>query len=82
MNIRDRANELLNEFDMCCRAKPKHNAIDIQLEKDSVSKWATHLNSQLGWGTENEIAEACYQLEPRLNSLKEKLVFEVLKHGI
>ena len=75
---RQRADELLKEFELCCRAKPKHDAIDIQLEKDAVSKWAVHLNNQLGWGTENEIAEACNQLEPKLEALKKKLILEIL----
>lgn len=78
---RCRGEELLKEFDLCIRAKPKHNAVDIQLEKDSVSKWAVNLNNQLGWGTDLEIAEACYQLEPRLARLKEKLVMEILING-
>lgn len=76
-----RANELLAEFALCCQAKPRHDAIDIQLEKDSVAKFAYHLNTQRGWGTDNEIAEACYQLEPRLKKLKEKLVMEILQNG-
>ena len=75
------AQQLLEEFNLCIRAKPKHNAVDVQLEKDTVSKWAVHLNNQLGWGTENEIAEACHQLEPRLKKLKEKLVMEILTNG-
>jgi hypothetical protein len=78
---RQRADELLQEFELCCKAKPKHDAIDIQLEKDAVAKWAYHLNTQRGWGTDNEIAEACHQLEPRLRKLKEKLVIEILTHG-
>lgn len=78
---RQRADELLREFDLCCKAKPKHDAINIQLEKDAVSRWAVHLNNQRGWGTDNEIAEACLQLEPRLQQLKEKLVMEILQHG-
>jgi hypothetical protein len=81
MDWRQRADELLQEFELCCRAKPKHDAIDIQLEKDAVAKWAYHLNTQRGWGTDNEIAEACHQLEPRLRKLKEKLVIEILTHG-
>jgi hypothetical protein len=81
MDWKARAEELLEEFNLCIRAKPKHDAVNIQLEKDSVSKWAVHLNNQLGWGTENEIAEACHQLEPRLTHLKEKLIFEILKNG-
>lgn len=78
---RQRADELLAEFELCCRAKPKHDAIDIQLEKDSVAKFAYHLSTQRGWGTDTEIAEACHQLEPRLNRLKEKLVMEILTNG-
>ncbi len=82
MNIRDHAERLLEEFDYCMKARPRHNAVDVQLEKDSVAKWAYHLNSQIAWGTDNDIAEACHQLEPRLNSLKEKIVIEVLKYGV
>ena len=82
MNIRDHAERLLEEFDYCMKARPRHNAVDVQLEKDSVAKWAYHLNSQVAWGTEQEIAEVAHQLESRLNCLKEKIVFEVLKHGI
>jgi hypothetical protein len=81
MTVQEQAQHLLEEFNLCIRAKPKHNAIDIQLEKDAVSKWAYHLNRQLGWGTENEIAEACNQLELRLKMLKEKLIIEILTNG-
>ena len=76
-----RGHELIEEFNQCIRAKPKHDAINIQLEKDAVSKWAVHLNNQLGWGTDNEIAEACNQLEPRLTELKKKLIIEILTNG-
>ena len=78
---RQRADELLKEFDLCCQAKPRHDAIDIQLEKDAVAKFAYHLNTQRGWGTDNEVAEACHQLESRLTKLKEKLVMEILTNG-
>ena len=52
-----RATELIEEFNLCIKAKPKHDAINIQLEKDAVAKWAYHLNTQVAWGTDNEIAE-------------------------
>ena len=78
---KQRADELLKEFDLCCQAKPKHDAINVQLEKDTVAKFAYHLNTQRAWGADNEIAEACYQLEPRLQKLKEKLVMEILSNG-
>ena len=78
---KQRATELLEEFDLCCKAKPKHDAINVQLEKDSVAKFAYHLATQRRWGTDNEIAEACYQFEPRLQLLKEKLIIEILTNG-
>ena len=76
-----RADELLAEFDLCCRAKPRHDAINVQLEKDTCARFAHYLNTQRAWGTEMEIAEACHQLEPRLQQLKEKLVMEILTNG-
>lgn len=76
-----RADELIEEFNVCCRAKPKHDAVNVQLEKDSCAKFAYHLSTQRSWGTDREIAEACYQLEPRLRKLKEKLVMEILTNG-
>lgn len=82
MSYREHAAELLKEFNLCIQAKPKHNAIDVQIEKDRVSKFAAHLNNQLAWGTESDIAEASYQLEFRLVHLKEKLIMEILTNGI
>jgi hypothetical protein len=78
---RQRADELLREFELCCQAKPKHDAVNIQLEKDTVAKFAYHLNTQRGWGTDHEVSEACHQLESRLTQLKEKLVMEILTNG-
>ena len=42
-------------------------------------KFANNLNTQLAWGSELEIAEACYQLEPRLQKFKEVVVIDILK---
>jgi hypothetical protein len=81
MNWHSRADHLLEEFNLCMQARPKHNAVDVQLEKDRCATFAYNLATQRGWGTDVEIAEACHQLEPRLKQLKEKLIFEVLKHG-
>jgi hypothetical protein len=75
---KQRADELLQEYNMCCQAKPKHGAVEVQLEKDSVGKWASHLATQRSWASDIEIAEACHQLEPRLKQLKEKIVLEIL----
>ena len=46
-----------------------------------MAKFAYHLNTQRGWGTDAEVAEACHQLESRLTQLKEKLVMEILTNG-
>jgi hypothetical protein len=81
INWQARADELLTEFDLCWRARPRQNTVDIQLLKDECAKWAHHLNTQRSWGSDNEIAEACYQLEPRLKELKEQVITEILIHG-
>ena len=81
MNFKEYADRLLEEYNMCCRARPRHNAVNIQLLKDSVGKWATNLATQRSWGSDLEIAEACHQLEPRLKELKEQVIIEVLTNG-
>jgi len=81
MDFKEYADQLLEEYNLCCRARPRHNAIDIQLLKDSVGKCASYLATQRSWGTDNEIAEACHWLAPRLRELKEQVIIEVLTHG-
>jgi hypothetical protein len=74
------ADELLDEYHACCRARPHDNTIDIQLEKDACAKWASHLAMQRTWGTELEIAEACHQLVPRLERLKSMVITDILNN--
>ena len=81
MNYKEHANKILREWALCSNAKPKNNAIDIQIEKDVCGKWAIHLIHVMNWGSESELVEACNQLESRLNPLKQKIVTEVLKNG-
>lgn len=81
MDPRDLANKLLEEFYLVSRARPRHNAVEVQIEKDSCNKWANHLSRQLNWGSDHEIFEACSQLESRLTPLREKVILEILKHG-
>lgn len=80
-DIKEHARNLIAEFYLCASAKPKSNAVDIQIDKDLCLKWVDHLVKQINWGEDNDIAEACYQLESRLQPLKEKVIIEVLKHG-
>lgn len=77
-----KADELLAEFDICCKARPMNNTVEVQIAKDAVAKWAYNLATQRSWGSDLEIAEACHQLEPRLKTLKEKIVLEVLHDPI
>jgi hypothetical protein len=80
-DYRARADKLIEEFNLCMRARPRGNTIEVQIEKDACSKWAHHLATQRSWGSELEIAEACNQLEPRLKQLKEKVIIEILTNG-
>lgn len=73
-----RADELIEEYNLCCRARPHDNTVDIQIEKDNCGKWASNLATQRSWGTDLEIAEACHQLESRLKKLKEKVILDIL----
>ena len=81
MTPQEHARQLLEEWALCQNAKPKKNAVDIQLDKDVIKPWAAYLERKLSWGNEIEILEACYQFEARLKKLKEKLVIEVLQNG-
>ena len=81
MDYKEHANKILREWSLCSIARPRNNAIDIQIEKDVCSRWAVNLIQNLNWGSEVEIAEACYQLQSRLEPLKQKIVIEVLQNG-
>lgn len=81
MDYKEHANKILKEWVLCSQAKPKNNAVDIQIEKDTCGRYAVNLIHNLNWGSETELAEACYQLESRLKPLKQKIVLEVIKNG-
>lgn len=81
INSVDRANQLIEQYNLCMQAQPKHNTIEVQMEKDACAKWASHLATQRSWGSEAEIAEACNQLEPRLKQLREKIILKILSYG-
>lgn len=77
----DYAKQLLEEWALCQNARPKKNAVDIQLDKDVLKPWAAYLERKLSWGNDHELVEACYQFDYRLKKLKEKLIIEVLQNG-
>jgi hypothetical protein len=81
IDYRAHADKLIDEFNVCMQARPRENAVEVQIEKDSCAKWAYHLATQRSWGNDIEVAEACHQLEPRLKQLREKVIIEILKHG-
>jgi hypothetical protein len=82
VDFRTHAEQLLTDYNACCQARPKHNAVGVQLAKDSCAQWANYLNTQLAWGSDLQIAEACHQLEYRLRQLSELVIMESLTHGI
>jgi hypothetical protein len=81
MDYKEHAKELLREWALCSNAKPKTDVISIQIEKNVLSMWAVNLIHNMNWGSELELAEACYQFDSRLKRLKEKIVIEVLTNG-
>jgi hypothetical protein len=81
MDWKQRGYDLLAEYNACCRARPYHNAIDVEIVKDACSVFASQLNTQLNWGTEQDIEHACLLLEPRLKKFKEKVVMDILSNG-
>lgn len=82
MNFKEHADNLVKEWVLCLDAKPKYDAVNIKIEKDQCEEWVIHLMKIRLWGgTENELAEACYQVNSRLKRLKEKIIIEVLQHG-
>lgn len=81
MDYKEHAKQILLDWSACSLARPRYNAVDIQIEKDTCGRWAAHLLHVMNWGSESELAEACNQLETRLKKLKEKIVIEVLKNG-
>ena len=77
-----KARTLLDEWQLCRNAKPRHHVLDIQVDKDQLSKWADHLYKIMMWSdNSNEIAECCYQFESRLKSFKDKIIIELLTNG-
>jgi hypothetical protein len=81
INFRHEADELIDEWNLCKNARPKNNAADIQILKDTCKQWVNYLHTQKQWGSEVELAEACHQLKPRLKQLQEQVIIEILKHG-
>lgn len=81
MDYKEYADNLVKEWTLCLDAKPKHNAVNIKIDKDQCEQWIIQLMKIRLWGTDNELAEACYQADSRLKALKEKLIIEVLTNG-
>ena len=82
MNIQQRGEQLLEEWVLCKNAKPKSDAVNLQIERDNLEKWAYNLSRNLDWAPDNiSTMEAVYQFESRLKSYKEKVIVEILTHG-
>jgi hypothetical protein len=76
------ARELLNEWNRYKVAKPRNHALDIQYEKDQLSRWAETLRGNMLWSTDlTEITENCYQFQTRLSRFKDNIIIELLTNG-
>jgi hypothetical protein len=76
------AEKLLAEWALCKHAKPRGDAISLQIERDELERWAQHLSRNITWDPDTTSThEAVYQFEYRLQNYKEKVIFEILKHG-
>jgi hypothetical protein len=73
------ADTLLEEFALCCNARPMHNAVEVCLEKDGVAKFAYRLATIRSWGEAAELEAACTEFAPKLHELEKKLVFDILR---
>ena len=82
MTIQQRGEQLLEEWALCKNAKPKSNAVDLQIERDALEHWANYLSRNLSWHPAHvDTAESIYQFEWRLKSYREKIIVEILTHG-
>ena len=82
MTIQQRGEQLLEEWALCKNAKPKSDAINLQIERDSLERWANYMSRNLSWNpTHADTAESIYQFESRLKSYREKVIMEILTHG-
>ena len=62
INYKERAEQILREWALCSNARPKYNAVDIQIEKDTCGRWATNLIHNLNWGSEATAINAPYMI--------------------
>jgi hypothetical protein len=82
MNLQQRGEQLIEEWALCKNAKPRSDAINLQIERDELERWANNLARNLNWAPDNvTTAEAVYQFEYRLKSYREKVIIEILTHG-
>jgi hypothetical protein len=82
MTIQQRGEQLLEEWALCKNAKPKSDAVNLQIERDALERWANHMSRNLSWNpTHVDTTESIYQFESRLKSYREKVIIEILTHG-
>lgn len=77
--LHQHAKKLLDDFWLCMQSRAQINVIDIQLDKEKCVTWAISLNHRLTYGSDEEIHKAITELEPRLEQLKKRLCFDILK---
>jgi hypothetical protein len=78
----DKGKILLEDWKACRNARARGDAVNLQLARDELDKWARHVSYNATWSKDPvEMAECCYQMESHLRSYKEKIIMEILQHG-
>ena len=82
MDPRQHADALFKEWALCKNAKPRGDAVSLQIERDELEQWAQHLTRNITWAPDDsDTVEIIYQFESRLTSYREKVIIEILTHG-
>lgn len=76
---------LLEDWNLVRNARPRTNmisSVDLEQMREIIDEWAVLLRRYSFDKTpSNDLAEACYQFETRLEKYKKRVVIETLQHG-
>jgi hypothetical protein len=82
MDPREHADALFREWALCKNAKPRSDAVSLQIERDELEQWAQHLSRNITWAPDElSTVEILHQFETRLTHYREKVIIEILTHG-
>ena len=80
MDYKELSRELLDEWNLLMQVRVPSDVVALRLELDNVCKFAFKLDQEYAWGSDEESLISAYNaLIPKLEHLRERIVFEVLK---